>query len=141
VVLAAYLLNYAQTRTELQAMCDGIARCLKPGGRFVTVNSNPACNFSTAPAYRKYGFETSVAGPWIEGAPVTWRFYLENSVFELENYFLDVAIHEAALSAAGFREIRWHGPQLTADGRATYAPDFWSSFLECPPVTFLECIK
>ncbi|MDB5338603.1 MAG: hypothetical protein JWN70_4222, partial [Planctomycetaceae bacterium] len=50
LVVAAYLLNYAQDRQELAAMAHGIARCLKPGGRFVTVNSNPALEFSSAPS-------------------------------------------------------------------------------------------
>ena len=81
-------------------MCSGIARCLKPGGRFVTVNSNPACDFAAAPSYRKYGFETSVVGPFREGAPITWTFYLEGGPFSIENYFLDREIHEAALRAA-----------------------------------------
>lgn len=31
LTVAAYLLNYARTRDELQAMCDGIARSLKSG--------------------------------------------------------------------------------------------------------------
>ena len=54
LAIAAYFLNYAHNRAELNAMCSGIARCLKPGGRFVTVNSNPACDFAAAPSYRKY---------------------------------------------------------------------------------------
>ena len=58
LVVAAYLLNYARDRDELGAMCAGIARCLKPGGRFVTVNCSPTLDFSAAPSYRKYGFET-----------------------------------------------------------------------------------
>ena len=75
LAVAAYLLNYAHNRAELNAMCSGIARCLKPGGRFVTVNINPACDFPAAPSYHKYGFETSVVGPFREGAPITWTFY------------------------------------------------------------------
>ena len=50
LAVAAYLLNYARTGDELQAMCDGIARSLRPGGRFVTVNTNPALDFPSAPA-------------------------------------------------------------------------------------------
>jgi hypothetical protein len=42
LAVAAHLLNYAHDRAELNAMCSGIARCMKPGARFVTVNSNPA---------------------------------------------------------------------------------------------------
>lgn len=47
----AHLLNYAHDRAELNAMCSGIARCMKPGGRFVKVNSNPVSDFSSAPSY------------------------------------------------------------------------------------------
>src|SRR5271166_3520825 len=70
LAVAAYFLNYAHDLAELSAMCAGIARCLKPGGRFVTVNCNPERDFSTAPSYRKYGFETSVVGPFHEGSRI-----------------------------------------------------------------------
>ena len=77
LVVAAYLLSYATAREELGEMCASIARCLRPGGRVVTVNQNPALDFSTAPSDRRYGFETGVPGPWREGAPITWTFFLE----------------------------------------------------------------
>lgn len=141
LVLAAYLLNYARNRAELRAMCHGIANCLKAGGRFVTVNSNPALDFSRAPSYRKYGFETSVAGPWQPGAAIKWTFYLEDGSFEIENYYLDVGIHEQALRSAGFREIRWHGPRLSPDGEVTHGRDFWKTFLDHPPIALIECVR
>ena len=59
---AAYLLNYAATREELTAMASGIARSLKPGGRFVTMNANPDLDFRRGATYRKYGFEVRAAG-------------------------------------------------------------------------------
>jgi SAM-dependent methyltransferase len=76
LAVAAYLLNYATTREELGAMCDSIARCLRPGGRL-----------------------------------------------------------------AGFGTVRWHPPRLSAEGAARHGPEFWKTFLESPPVTFIECIK
>ena len=112
LAVAAYLLNYARDRAELGVMCNGIAHCLRPGGRFVTVNCSPALDFRVAPSYRKYGFHTSVASDFGEGAPIRWTFFLEDGSFEIENYFLDVPIHEEAFRSAGFREIRWHGPLL-----------------------------
>jgi ubiquinone/menaquinone biosynthesis C-methylase UbiE len=139
LAVAAYLLNYARDRSELEAMCDGIVRCLKPGARFVTVNSNPTCDFLSAPSFRKYGFETSVAGTVYEGAPITWRFYLEGSSFTIENYFLGVQTHDQALRAAGFREIRWHRPSLSPEGKAAYGQEYWSELLDHAPVTFIEC--
>lgn len=141
LIVAAYLLNYARTREELQAMCDGIFRSLKPGGRFVTVNCNPAMTFPTAPSYRKYGFETSVAGDWLEGAPIKWTFYLNDGSFDIENYHLNVGAHEEAFRKAGFLECRWHPPQLSPDGIVENDRDFWSTLLDFPPMTFIECLK
>ena len=139
LVVAAYLLNYARDREELSAMCAGIARCLKPGGRFVTANCNPALDFSVAPSYRKYGFETSVVGPIQEGSPINWKFYLSDGCFDLENYHLDVAVHEACLRSAGFRDIRWHAPRLSPQAVAENENRFWADFMDQPPLIFLEC--
>ena len=122
-------------------MCDGIARVLKPGGRFVTVNGNPALNFSTAPSYRQYGFETSVLGPWQESAPITWTFHLSDGPFDIENYHLDVAIHEEAFHNAGFQTVRWHPPNIAPDGITGMGAAYWYCLLDRPPVTFIECVK
>lgn len=141
LVIAAYLLNYAADRQELQAMCNGIARCLKPGGRFITVNSSASLHVPTAPSYRKYGFETAVIGEWREGAPITWTFFLDDGAFAIENYHLDEAAHEAAFRAAGFREIRWHEPRVSPEGEAASGRAFWDDFLSHPPITLIECVK
>lgn len=141
LAVAAYLLNYASTRAELQAMCDGIAHSLKPGGRFVTVNSNPALTFPTAPSFRKYGFETSVSSEWLEGAPIKWTFYLSDGPFSIENYYLKPQTHEEAFRQAGFSHVRWHTPTLSPEGLAENNQDFWSDLMNFPPVTFIECIR
>src|SRR5262245_27340324 len=62
LAFAAYLLNYARTAEELTQMCRGVARALRPGGRFVTVNSNPAEPTVAFPAARAYGFSRRVEG-------------------------------------------------------------------------------
>ena len=91
------------------------------------------------PSYRKYGFEASVMGPFREGAPITWTFHLEDGPLNVENYFLNVEIHEEALHAAGFRDVRWHQPMLSPAGDAGYGRDYWSTLLDHPPVIFIEC--
>jgi ubiquinone/menaquinone biosynthesis C-methylase UbiE len=139
LAVAAYLLNHARDRAELEAMCSGIARCLKPGGRFVTVNCNPACDFPSAPSYRKYGFEASIVGAFREGAPITCTFYLEDGPLVVEDYFLSVQTHEKALRSAGFRDVRWHRPLLSPEGETAYGREYWSGLLDHPPITFIEC--
>jgi ubiquinone/menaquinone biosynthesis C-methylase UbiE len=141
LAVAAYLLNYARTRDELQAMCDAIGRSLEPGGRFVTVNGNPALDFPFAPSYRKYGFETTVLGEWIESAPIRWTFYLNDGPFDIENYYLDKAIHEEAFRRAGFTSIRWHAPRISAAGLEAENTEYWADLLTHSPIAFIECVK
>ena len=141
LVVAAYLLNYATDREELEAMLNGIAHCLKSGGRFVTINSNPAFYFPAAPSFRKYGFETRVPGEWREGAPFHWIFHLAEGAIEIENYHLSVATHEEACRRAGFSSILWHQPRLSPQGEAAYEEGYWTELLSQPPVICLECVK
>lgn len=141
LVVAAYLLNYAQNRDELQAMCDGISRCLRNGGRVVGVNCSPSLHHPTAPSYRQYGFETKVQGEWKEGAPITWTFYLSDGAVQVENYHLNVEAHETALRRAGFQVIRWPPPQVSPEGLAGHGESYWSIFLDHPPIVFFDCRK
>jgi toxoflavin synthase len=141
LAVAAYLLHYARDRAELGAMCRSLARCLKPGGRFVTVNQSATLDFRSVPSYRSYGFETTATGEWREGTPITWTFYLDDGPFSIENYHLDVATHEEELRAAGFREVRWHAPRLSPEGEAASSRKFWAAFLDQSPITFIECVK
>jgi hypothetical protein len=115
-------------------------RALSEAGRTVPDgNSNPACDFPASPSYRKYGFEASVVGPFREGAPITRTFHLEDGPLNVENYFLNVEIHEEALHAAGFRDVRWHQPMLSPAGDVGCGRDYWSTLLDHPPVIFIEC--
>lgn len=141
LVVAGYLLNYASTREELLAMCQAIARSLKPGGRFVTVNNSPTQEPRFFVDTRKYGFVKAITGPFEEGAPVTFRFFLEEGSFDITNYQLSLATHEWAFHEAGLRNVRWHQAQLSPIGEAESGREFWSAFLDHPPIIFIECVK
>ncbi len=139
LAVAAFLLNYARNRAELSEMCRAVAASIRPGGRFVTVNCNPAIDFSRTPSYRPYGFDVSVPLGTFEGAPIVWTLYLADGPIQVENYHLPCKAHERALLAAGFREVRWHTPRLEPgheDQRETLA-----TFLDHPPITLIECLK
>jgi SAM-dependent methyltransferase len=141
VVAAAYLLNYAADRDQLGAFCEGVARCLRPGGRFVTINSNPAIDFARADSYRKYGLELRGSGATTRGTPYTWRFLLEDGPVEVENYYLPLGDHEDALRSAGFKDLRWHRPRVSPLGEAAYEPGYWTDFVDHPPVIGIECVR
>ena len=141
LAVAAYLLNYAHDRKELVTICRNVAKCLKPGGRFVAVNTNPCMDLRKAPSYRKYGVETSVPADLHEGSPITWTIHLSDGSFEIENYYLDRDCHEEAFRAADFREFQWHKPRVSPQGQAEFGRDYWTTFVEHPPVIFIECSK
>ena len=141
VVVAAYLLNYAQTADELLEMSAAITRHLKPGCRFVTVNNNPRQSEEYFASTRKYGFIKRAHGPLREGTPVDYVFFLEGESFAITNYHLSVATHEMALRTAGFQQVTWHDPELSAEIVKDSERQYWSEFLDHPPVVFLECVK
>jgi len=141
LVVAGYLLNYAQTYSELLEMCSAITRHLKPGCRFVTVNNNPLQKKDYFTFTRKYGFIKRADGPLNEGTPVDYVFFLDDESFAITNYHLSVETHERAFKGAGFSQVTWHDPELSADIIGDTERQYWSDFLEHPPIVFIECVK
>jgi ubiquinone/menaquinone biosynthesis C-methylase UbiE len=141
LVVAAYLFNHARDREELLTMCQAVARSMKPGCRFVTVNSNPDHPLKNFSATRKYGFIKTASETIQEGTPVIWTFFLGDRTFTIENYHLSISTHEWALRAVGLSQIRWYPPRLSPLGEKESGREFWSEFMEHPPIIFLECTK
>lgn len=141
LAVAGYLLNYAATREELLEMCQAIARSLKPGGRFVTVNNNPLQPPERYGLSKKYGFIKILEGAFREGAPIVYRFFLDNGAFEITNYQLSVATHEWAFKTAGLRDIRWHEARLSPAGEKESGKDYWQDMIVQSPIICIECRK
>lgn len=142
LAVSAWLLVYARDRAELARMCRGLARRLRPGGRFVTVTTNPGVyGFQPFPDYRKYGFELRLADHVYEGAPILFTIHLDDSSLEIENYYLPVSAYEAAFREAGFRDFAVHGLELAPDPKVGDDRDYWADFLECPIAILIDCVK
>ena len=143
LAVSNWLLVYAHDRKELELMCRGLARRIKPGGRFVTLTANPAlCAWqSRPPNYRKYGFEVRLPDAVYEGAPLVWTFHLDDSTFEIENYYLPIPVHESAFHAAGFRDVAFHNLTLAPDPEAGEEGDYWEDMLSYPPAIMMDGIK
>ncbi len=137
VVFAAYLLNYSQNLDDLVRMCQTIKRHLRPGGRFVSVNSNPSYTGSSG-AMRKYGFERD-ATPDTNGKPVVYRFYDEKgSAIEVTNFHLDKALHAEAFKIAGLHGLKWHCPRVSPEGLKEFGESYWADILKYEPAIVLE---
>jgi ubiquinone/menaquinone biosynthesis C-methylase UbiE len=141
LLFAAYLLNYSSSREDLRLMCEAIARSLKPGGRFVTVNNRPEDPPSNFQCGLVYGYSKRLEGIFMEGASIVWQFHLPSGLIEVTNYLIPTSALESALAAAGMEELQWHPPKVSREGRERRGDAYWKPFLDEPPVAFLSCRK
>jgi len=138
-----WLLVYAHNREELGAFCRGLARGVKPGGRMVTLLTNPDLYTwqECPPNYRKYGFEARLPEFPYEGAAVLLTLLLEGESIAIENYYLPHEAYASALSEAGFREITFHNVTLAPDPKAGDEGDYWDHFLQYPLMIMIDGIR
>lgn len=140
LICASYLLNYARTPEELTQFCKVIAAHLKPGGSFITINSNPDFR-ATKESMRHYGF-TRENESYEEGAAIVYCFYFpDESHIEVVNYHLEKESHEIALREAGLGEIQWHKTEVSPEGKEIHGPHYWEAILEEEPIIGLSCHK
>nr|VFK22406.1 MAG: Methyltransferase domain-containing protein [Candidatus Kentron sp. LPFa]VFK35324.1 MAG: Methyltransferase domain-containing protein [Candidatus Kentron sp. LPFa] len=142
-VVAAYLLNYAQTKEQLFEMCQGIYANLKPGGRFVTMTDNveqPPDSYSKT---EKYGLIKKISEPLDEGARIniTLAVAAEKSRVNFDIYYLSKATYELALQSVGFKEIHWRPLEVSSEGIQEYGHEYWQDLLDHQPSICIECMK
>lgn len=135
LVVAMYLLNYAQSVEELQQFCRVAFEHLKPGGRFIGFNDNPMNQADQYALYQPYGFikETTPGRP--EGAPV--KYVIRNpdgTLFSFDNFYWHPKTYAAAFEQAGFVDFRWKGPLIQPDAYTDETKTFWATFMQHPPL-------
>jgi len=67
--------------------------------------------------------------------------YLDDSSFEIENYYLPIEAYESALREAGFRDVAFHQLELAPDAATAGQGDYWAEFLKHPPAIMIDAIK
>ncbi len=139
LVVAMYLLNYAQTREQLFSFCKAAYDQLKPGGRFVGFNDNLYNDPSKYETYRKYGFIKQGSSNRKEGDPIRYTFYnADGTEFQFNNYYLHPNNYAEAFAAAGFVDFEWKGAYLSPAERAN---PFWDDFMADPPIAGFSALK
>jgi ubiquinone/menaquinone biosynthesis C-methylase UbiE len=141
LVVASYLLNYAQTRDQLFEMGRTIYNNLNPGGRFVSVNNNPEQPPDTFPICTKYGFSKNTTRPLVEGAVITYHFFRRGQQFRIKNYYLSRETHERVFKQLGFKDFRWKNIEVSSAGIQIYGEKYWRDFLEFKPIIGIVCSK
>ena len=133
VVTAIYLLNYARTREELDGLCRGCYRALRPGGRLVGFNDNVRRPPLPGESLAKYGFERTCPHPPREGDAVLYRITNHDGrTFDINNYYLEPATYAAAAREAGFEDFRWVDAMIEP---SEHGDSYWNDFMAQTPFT------
>jgi len=141
--LGSYLLHYATDAAHLRGMCHSIADNLRPGGRFVTYQLNPA--LSRRPDYYlKYGAELNLdpGRPLTDGDAIAFRINVAGFRSpEVTVYYWSRAALDGALQEAGLEQIRWINPELSPEAGAGPDPQQWADYLSEPLCMIIDCVK
>ncbi len=138
LVSAAYLLHYAPDESALRAMCRNVAAALPAGGRFVAINENPDQPADFYAGYTQYGFNKRFATPRTEGSPIEYAMVAGREMIRFEVRYYSREVYEAALTAAGFRNIRWIPLQLDPAAHGDPGAGYFEEYLRNPPAVGLE---
>ncbi|MBD2294686.1 class I SAM-dependent methyltransferase [Anabaena sphaerica FACHB-251] len=141
LVVASYLLNYAQTEEQLQKMCQTIFTNLKPGGRFVTLNNNSEQSPISYLKTEKYGFIKTITEPLQPGTAIKLIFSVADKQFSFDNYYLSKDTYKKVLEKVGFKDIRWQKMLVSPEGIKEFSQEFWQDYLDCMPHFGIECFK
>jgi ubiquinone/menaquinone biosynthesis C-methylase UbiE len=141
LVTAAYLLVHATTRDQLVAMCQAIARQLKPEGRFVALTINPHLALDQLAPVEQYQSGVTAQGPLRDGMPLDVTMLTAGGPVQIRDYYWSQGTYESALQQAGFGMVAWHAMRVSPEGFDTYGRAYWRDYLNNPQIVVLEAQK
>ena len=135
IAVCSYLFNYARSRAELRRLIENVHRLVRPGGLVVGCNDYPDNPPAHYERYRPYGFIKIGTAARKEGDTTTYRFFNpDDTVFEIDNYFLPTEVYRDEFARAGFTLFDWVMPEVSPEGRESFPPGYWDAYLDSPPI-------
>ncbi len=131
VVTAVFLLNYARSREQLDAMCERIVAHLKPGGRFAGSITNSGYD-PEHPHDTRYQVTYGRMPQHADGDTMSFTLYDQDRPITLETVYWTNETYRAALSEAGLVDVEVSGWQVSEEGVAEYGAEFWAPWVASP---------
>jgi SAM-dependent methyltransferase len=132
LAVAQWLLDYADTRDSLRAMCRSLARVVRPGGRFVHVGGCFESLFGHPERFVQYGVELAVIESCGDGSRCRWTVAGGGESVSAENTMWTPATITVELETTGFTDIEWPGAEVSPAGVAEMGAGYWTAYLEHP---------
>ena len=138
IVFAPYVINYAKSVKQLNALIKKIFKSLNDNGRFILVVDLPA----EGKNLKKYGAVKTILGEERDGAKIKIELFNEDQLIcTLKAIYFTPQAMEAALRNAGFTNIEWHKPIISREGMNKFGDDFWSGYQDSPELGFISANK
>jgi SAM-dependent methyltransferase len=132
IAVAQWLLDYAETRDSLRAICRSLAHAVRPGGRFVHLGGCFDSLFGHPESFAPYGVELEVLESCGDGSRCRWTVRGAGESVSAENTMWTPATIGAELEAAGFTGVEWPTAEVSAEGLAETGEGYWIGYLEHP---------
>jgi SAM-dependent methyltransferase len=136
LVLAIWLLNYADSEEVMLTMWRNIFNNLRPGGRCLGITSNPDMLSSVFPSGPRFGLTFTELDLPAEGT-IKNRIHAHTSQpIVFDTYTRTRALYEKTAHAAGFCHLRWLPAQAPDDTQLDY-----TDLLRCPHLAAFEVLR
>ncbi|TGO82999.1 hypothetical protein BPOR_0720g00010 [Botrytis porri] len=139
VVVAAWLLNYAETQEEMRKMFENICLALKPGGIMIAMTVNAPITDSFQPSDPLNQREVSLGSVYdVIGIVESGYKMLLSSVgtggndVKFEFYFLREEVYRQAAAKAGMGQLEWNVVFPGEKHLQMQDPDFWQPYFDRP---------
>lgn len=137
IVLGVYVMPYAGTFDDLNAMAHTMAKLLKPNGQLLTLPMHP--DIATDDSYyRPYGFGLSPLNNDGRSEGGTYTLNINGTDEKIVAHWWSYAALQYSLSQAGFGTAEWHAPIISPEGQEKVAAQFWQAYLTQPHAAILS---
>jgi SAM-dependent methyltransferase len=139
IVTGAFLLHYASSKEQLEAMCQDCYVNTAYGGFFAAINNNPEHPLSNEEKYNN--LITCKNNPPLEGDVLEVNHAVPGTNVNFKNYHWSKDTYHKAIRIAGFNTVEWLPIKPTPYGVSAKGRKFWKEFLEAPFFVIIKCRK
>lgn len=137
VIVAPYVLNYAESVEQLQSLVQNVFSALPSGGLFAAVVDIPE-----GKDLKRFGAIKTIEGDRVDGAPIQIQLFdgAEHICTLHAIYFTEATVVQV-LSDAGFTNVVWHAPVISDEGIESMGEDFWKGYVDSPELAYVTAVK
>jgi toxoflavin synthase len=144
LINAPFVLNYAQSISELSALLKNFYCSLTSGGKLVTAVDLPKLFLDDEQIARKkkFGAVKKFESNLVDGSEIQIDLFgnQEHICTLWATYFSPQSL-ERCLRATGFEDIKWHSSIISEEGRRILGDDFWQDYSQLCELGYLTACK